>query len=175
VLAAPTLLSTGPVVSGILAQVNKQLNGKVEVASLSLGWFTGVKVDGVRVTDASGTQIAGIDHAAVGYPLWKALTGKFALGEIPLDGVSFDAKLDANHQLNFAQLVKPSSTTPSPANTTTLGSESKPSKLPAISANLTLTNCHGTFLPTRQAHGVSHQVGRRDKNPRHQSADHRSD
>jgi hypothetical protein len=148
VLAAPTLLSSGPVVSSILGSVNKQLNGRVEVSSLSLGWFSGVKVDGVKVFDAANSQIAQVDHAVVPYPLWKAVTGNLAFGGIVLDGVSFDAKVDSNGQLNFAQLAKPSSTSssssPAPAAPSS-PSESKPSKLPAISLNLKLSNCTGTF------------------------------
>ena len=147
VLAAPTLISSGPVVSGILGSVNKQLNGRVELSSLSLGWFTGVKAQGLKVFDAGNAQIAQVDRAVVPYPLWKAITGKLAFGDIVLDGVSFDARVDANGELNFAQLAKSSpASSPAPAPTTPASpTESKPSKLPAISLNLKLSNCTGTF------------------------------
>jgi hypothetical protein len=157
VLLAPTLLSSGPVVSVVLAQVNKQLNGKVEVASLSLGWFTGVKVDGVRVLDAAGAQIAELDHAAVPYPLYKAITGKLAFGDVLVEGLSFDARVNTDGKLNFAELAKsnpiapsptpppspsPSAPAPSqPASATT----AVPARLADLSINLKLTNCHGTY------------------------------
>ena len=158
VLIAPTLLSTKPAVDLILGQVNKQLNGKVEIASVSLGWFTDVKLQGLRVIDANGSQIAALDHATVAYPLRKAITGNLAFGDIVIGGLSFDAKLDANGKLNFAQLVKPTSLTapgapPSPA------TESKPSRLPNISGNLKLTDCRGSFYSARATNRLSHQAG----------------
>jgi autotransporter translocation and assembly factor TamB len=151
VLAAPTLLSTGPVVSIALGQVNNQLNGHVEVNSVSLGWFSGVKVDGVRVFDAGKSQIAQLDHLVVPLPLWKAAMGNLSLGDVVCDGLSCDAKFDDQHRLNFAQLVKPS--TPSsatPPATPAPAGESKPSKLPNISGNIKLTNCQVTVSQPNQ-------------------------
>src|ERR1700761_940862 len=106
ILLAPTLISSGPIVSIALGQVNKQLNGKVEISSASLGWFTGVKIEGVRVLDASNAQIAELDHVVVPLPLWKAALGKLNFGDVIVDGVSFDAKYDADGKLNFAELKK---------------------------------------------------------------------
>jgi hypothetical protein len=148
VLAVPTLLSTGPAVSIILGQVNKQLNGKIQVASLSLGWFTNVKLDGVRVIDSTGAQIAELDHATIQYPLRKAITGNLSFGDIVIQGLSFDAKSDSNGQLNFAKLTKPGSTEPASAPKTS--GETKPSKLPSFSGNLKLTDCRGTFAQPNQ-------------------------
>ncbi len=142
IILAPTLISSGPVVSIVLSQVNKQLTGKVAIGSLSLGWTTGVDVKGIRVLDATSTQIAGIDHVSVPLPLWKAATGNYTLGNVIVDGVTFDAQVDANGISNFQKLVKSSQSTPSTAAPIT--AESKPSKLPNVSADIKLTNCHGT-------------------------------
>src|SRR4051812_21758049 len=46
---APTLLSIGPARSMVLGVVNKSLNGRVEVADWSLGWNSGISVDGLKV------------------------------------------------------------------------------------------------------------------------------
>ena len=150
VLAAPTLVGTRPVLSIILGQVNDKLNGHVEVSSLSLGWFSGTKIEGVRVFDSSKSQIAEVDRLVIPLPLWKALAGKLALGDVVCDGLSLDARYDAQHRLNFAQLLKhgpaPAGAAP-PANLTATPSapaEPKASKLPAISGTIKLTNCRAT-------------------------------
>ena len=146
VLALPTVVSSGPVRSIIVGQINDRLNGKVEVASLSLGWFSGVKVQGVRVFDVQGAQIAEVDHLTVPFPLWKVVTGKFALGESTIDGLSFDAKYDQNGKLNFAQLVKSApggtapASSPGPAGTTVKDE----SRLPDLSGDFKIVNCRGT-------------------------------
>ncbi len=145
ILALPTIISTGAARSIILGQVNKRLNGKVEIASLSLGWFTGVKVQGVRVFNADGAQIAELDHLTFPFPLWKGVTGKFALGESVVEGLSFDARYDQTGQLNFAQLVKTNENVGSSSGATAQDQSSgKPSRLPDISGDFKLVNCRGT-------------------------------
>jgi hypothetical protein len=146
VLGAPTLVSTRPMLAIILSQVNDKLNGHVEIASLSLGWFSGVKVEGVRVFDSSKSQIAELDRLVVPIPLWKALTGKLALGDVVCEGLSVDARYDAQHQLNFAQLVKQSPGEPAAAGpgTPSVAAEPAPTKLPDISGSVKLINCRAT-------------------------------
>ena len=143
VALAPTLLSTRPAVNVALAQVNKRLNGHVEVGSVSLGWTTGVRIDGLRVFDDANAQIAQADHVACPMPLWRAVTGKYPLGHTVVDGLAFDAKVDGQGRLNFAQLAKtnPSAPAAAPARPATPG---PPSKLPDVSGDLELTNARGT-------------------------------
>src|SRR5208282_3217628 len=68
VASAPTLLSTRPILSIVLGQVNDRLNGQVEVSSLSLGWFSGIDIRGIRVLDGSNAQIAQLDRLTVPLP-----------------------------------------------------------------------------------------------------------
>ncbi len=147
VALAPTLLSTSPVVSLALKQVNQRLNGRVEVGSVSLGWTTGVRIDGLRVFDDANTQIAQADHVTCPMPLWRAATGKYPLGHTVVDGLAFDAKVDSQGRLNFASLAKsaPTPATPAPtAPSTTPTATAQPSKLPDVSGDLELTNSRGT-------------------------------
>ncbi len=155
-LIAPTLLSTGPVLSIALRKVNEKLTGHVEVSSLSLGWFSGVLVQGVRVFDSTNAQIAQLNRLSIPIPLWKAALGRYDLGNVVCEGLSFDAKYDEKHRLNFEQLVKqspaettsapPSPTPPStPAGPPTPGAAAPPAKLPSISGNITITDCQGTI------------------------------
>jgi hypothetical protein len=141
--AAPTLLATRPVVNLVLAQVNRRLNGRVAVRSVSLGWTTGVKIDGLQVFDAANEQIAQADHVACPMPLWRAVTGSYPLGDTVVDGLAFDARYDAQGRLNFAQLVKTEPPTPTTAAPSTTAA-AKPSKLPNLSGDLQVKNARGT-------------------------------
>jgi hypothetical protein len=58
VLLLPTLLSTSPGKNFILGYVNDAIAGKVEVDSISLGWFSGQTITGVKVTDPTGQTVA---------------------------------------------------------------------------------------------------------------------
>src|SRR5688500_2308183 len=43
----PTLISTGPGKSFLVGKVNDSLNGKLDIANLSIGWTSGVRLEGV--------------------------------------------------------------------------------------------------------------------------------
>ena len=146
VALAPTLLSTRPVVNLALKQVNQRLNGRVEVAGVSLGWTTGIKIDGLRVFDAAGVLVAQADHVACPMPLYKAIGGSFPLGHTVVDGLAVDAKYDSQGRLNLAQLAKaqPASATPPKAEPEP-AQPGQPSKLPDVSGDLELTNARGTI------------------------------
>src|SRR5690348_16740858 len=49
VLLAPTILSAGPFKSMALGIVNDSIDGKVEVADWSLGWNSGITVNGLKL------------------------------------------------------------------------------------------------------------------------------
>ena len=142
---APTLLGTRPAVDLALGQVNKRLNGRVAVASVSLGWLSGIRLDGLQVFDEAGAQIAQADHVVCPMPLWRAATGHYPLGNTVVDGLAFDAKVDSQGRLNFAQLVKttpgPTTAPPKPAGRP---AEAKPSKLPDVSGDIRIKNARGT-------------------------------
>ena len=144
VALAPTLLSTSPVVAFALRQVNGRLNGHVTVKDVSLGWTTGVKLDGVQVFDDAGASIAQVDHLTCPMPLWRAATGSYPLGHTVIDGLAFDAKYDAQGRLNFARLVKSEPTKPATEAKPKPSAPSTPSKLPNVSGDVELTNGRGT-------------------------------
>ena len=145
VAIAPTLLSTGPFVRFALRQVDARLNGRVEVASVSLGWLSGVRVDGLRVFDEAGVQVAQADHVACPMGLWRTVTGRYPLGHTVVDGLAFDARVDAQGRLNFAQLVKTNPSEPKPPAAPPRGAPpAAPSKLPDVSGDLELTHARGT-------------------------------
>ena len=141
VLLLPTLLSTAPARSIALGIVNKELNGKMEIDSWSLGWFTGISADGIHVTDAAGAKLADLQHVHTQLSLLRVLRGDYDLGKTTIDGLVFDLKQDATGQWNYATLTKPSTEKPS---STTSASTAKSSKLPNVAGDITVTNVHGT-------------------------------
>ena len=144
VAIAPTILSTRPVVNFALGKVNAKLNGHVEVRDVSLGWTSGIKIDGLRVFDAANAQIAQADHVDCPLPLYKAILGHYDVGHTVIDGFDFDAKVDRQGRLNFAQLVK-AEPTPSapPSKPSEPPKPAEPGKLPDVSGDVAITNARG--------------------------------
>src|SRR6185295_3727595 len=66
VALAPTLLSTAPARSIVVSKINNNLNGTLSVSDWSLGWTSGVVLNGVKVDDASGRRI--VEVASIRVP-----------------------------------------------------------------------------------------------------------
>ncbi len=87
VLALPTLLSTGWGLSLIAGQVNDRIQGKVEIGGLWLGWFTGQRIDNLRVLDPSGKVVLDIDRIDLpNLTLLSAVRGDKDFGSIQITG-----------------------------------------------------------------------------------------
>src|SRR5262245_7251967 len=54
VALAPMIASTSPVRGIVVSKINEQLNGKLAVNDWSLGWTSGVKLNGVKIDDEHG-------------------------------------------------------------------------------------------------------------------------
>src|SRR5688500_28085 len=57
VLLAPTIVSTAPVRSMIVGIVNDNLNGKLAINDWSIGWTSGVTLEGVKLEDEKGVRV----------------------------------------------------------------------------------------------------------------------
>src|SRR3954454_22653288 len=108
VLFAPTIASSGPVRSLVMSKVNANLNGRVDVASYSAGWTSGIKVEGVRVFDAQNAQILQLKSLTTKLTLLDAVRGRLHLGNVVVDGLNALVKSDAEGNVNFAKLMKES-------------------------------------------------------------------
>lgn len=83
VALAPVLLSTGPGTRLVVSLINKQVGGTVEIDDLSLGWFSGQRIVGLRYDDpAAGlnAEVGEIDASELG--LFDLLTGGRRLGAV---------------------------------------------------------------------------------------------
>lgn len=141
VLLAPTLLSTGPVRRLIVSQINNRLNGKVTIADWSLGWGGPLKISGVHVYDAAGTEILSLDDASTQLGLWRAVTGTFDLGKTTIDGLNLtDCQIDRDGKTNYQQLLKaaPIAATPAPPS-----KPHQPSSLPQVRGSIAITHLRG--------------------------------
>ncbi|NNM84985.1 MAG: hypothetical protein HKL96_04400 [Phycisphaerales bacterium] len=58
VLALPSLLCTGPGVSFIESKIDSATGDQVRIGSLSLGWFTPTRIEGLNVSAKQGTMLA---------------------------------------------------------------------------------------------------------------------
>jgi hypothetical protein len=145
VLLAPTLLSTPPARSLAIGIVNRQLNGKVEVGSWSLGWFSGIEAGDIRVLDANQQPLAELKQFSTGLTLLHAITGRFALGKTTIDGLRVHARMNSGGIWNFSTLAKPGTPAapPAPADQDR-GSSTEAATLPNVSGEIVLTDAQAT-------------------------------
>ena len=117
----PAILSTGPVRRMVLGRVNRQLNGKVEVDSWSLSWFSGIRIHNVRVTDAQGDAVAEIGSISVPASLPGLLRGVKRLGTVEVNQPRAYLVLRPDGSTNLDDLVKPAAARKPPSKPQPLG------------------------------------------------------
>src|SRR5215212_7815902 len=99
-ILAPSIASTGPVRGMVLNIVNDSLNGKVEVADWSLGWNSGITVDGLKVRDEANEVVLQASHVRTELSLWKTIRSggsEIALGRTVVDNLDL-TKLHVDEQ-----------------------------------------------------------------------------
>lgn len=80
----PTLISTSWGTNLALSFVNKTIPGSIEVDDLSVGWFSGASIEGLKIKDPEGKTIIAADMSAPSVKLFSLLTGSRQLGDITL-------------------------------------------------------------------------------------------
>jgi hypothetical protein len=75
VALGPTIASTAAVRNSILSQANSRfLDGKIEVADWSFGWFSGQTLTGVKVYDDKQSLVAEIGKITTDASIYDAMT-----------------------------------------------------------------------------------------------------
>ena len=139
VLFAPMIASTGAVRSVVVGQVNKSLNGRVEIADWSFGWTGPIEIKGVRVFDQEGRTILTLARFYTPMSLLAAAQGKYDLGETTIDELNVvRLHVDEDGQNTFSKLVKSPPSQPTPKSTDT--NRTTPSKLPEVRGTIKVTN-----------------------------------
>lgn len=157
VLLIPTIASTAWVRSIVVNKVNANLNGHVEIASWSMGWFSPLEVSGVKVFDDQNRQVLQIPHVVSHLSFISAIFGKYDLGETTIDGLDFNAIRYSDGTLNLAKLAKSqptqagaASSAPPPKDnekgtSAPAKAEDKGNSTLKISGELKVTNARGTI------------------------------
>lgn len=132
VAALPTLLSTGPGRSLVLGQVNRLLLGRVELDRLSLGWFAGAQLEGLRVFDAQNRLAVTAAGLRTQLTVWNVLLGRLDLGEVTLESPNLVLlEFDADGRTNLERMVASTS--------------DEPIVLPSVAARVRVTNFTATI------------------------------
>lgn len=104
-LLAPTIASTSLVRPLIVQQINKTLDGQVHISNWSLGWFTGIHLSGVRVTQ-DGAQIAELHDLSTQLTLLRAIRGNLDLGKTTIQGLDILLIIYPDGRTNFHRLLR---------------------------------------------------------------------
>lgn len=94
VALAPTIASLGFVRAMVVPSISRAAapNGKIEIDSWSLGWFSGQKVEGIRLLDDQNAVVAHL-NVSTGASLLSLVRGNYDVGQTVITG-DFDARVD---------------------------------------------------------------------------------
>jgi hypothetical protein len=150
VILAPTVISMGFVREFVVGQINSSaLNGKLQIKDWSFGWVSGVRIEGVELTDADNKHLFSASEISTPISFLKAATGNLDLGDVNISGVDINAVIDRDGNLNILKAIKPSNKPPN----------NQPAKLPNIKGVIHLKQITGTFEddPARVTVGLDSQ------------------
>jgi hypothetical protein len=98
----------------LLGYVNRQLNGRAQIRHCSLGWFSGMRIDGLVIFDINGRQILQASRVTSGLRFLNLLRGDLHCGRVQIDGLDLLISRQENGLLNWQSLVRPDSPWRSP-------------------------------------------------------------
>lgn len=112
----PTIASFGFVRRMVLARANQQINGRIEMESWSLGWFSGVKMENVMVLDDKSQKIAHVKTIILPASVPALLGSTKNIGDIKIIEPSADIVIYPDGTNNLSRLAKTTAEeAPSPA------------------------------------------------------------
>ena len=139
VALAPVILSTGAGKTIILSQVNRHLNGRVEIADWSLGWFSGFRFNGIKVSDADGATVAEVRSVVVRASVPALLRANKKIGVVTVESPRANIVLYPDGTNNLTALLK--ETDPKEEKTGPLEID--------VQAQLAVTNGELTIVPAQ--------------------------
>jgi hypothetical protein len=126
VILVPVLISSGKGREIILAKINDSIDGKTNFASLSMGWWKGIKVTDVSFNDSSGRTSVAVKQISTKPHYSSILFGGMSLGETIIDEPKVEINLKAR-QPKYTE---------KPEKKTTAGKQSIPIVLPVNKIDL---------------------------------------
>ena len=139
VVFLPTILSLAPMRSLIVSQANGYLNGKAEVASWSLGWFSPIRVEGVRVFDSKNAQVLELTKLETEATLLSLARQNFNLGKTTIIADATNVVVYPNGRSNLHDVFKlPAPGAPTAPKTPEPKTPAGETKIPDVKIDLTL-------------------------------------
>ena len=142
VLLLPTLLSSGPGSRWVMGVASDSVRGVITADDLSLGWFSGQSVTGLRIADADDQTVVTVDEIALPDASLLGLAfGGRDLGDIAVRGVRGTVKRDTDGRINLVEALEPPGQSVTPPPVPVGPSESDAGGLPmALSLALNVTD-----------------------------------
>lgn len=144
----PTIISLGPVRSFAVSQASGYINGRIEIASWSFGWFSPIRIQGVKIYDTNNALVLEADEIKTDLTLSKLARQQFVLGDTVIDANLARLQIRPDGSTNLQDLLIKKSTTavtPPPATRTSEGEKTntpsppaRPIEIPNVSGNITL-------------------------------------
>ncbi len=143
VLLGPTLASTSPVRSIVISKINASLNGKLDISDWSIGWTSGVTLNGIKLDDDKGRRIVEVSSVRLPISLLGAARGNYDLGNVVVEKPNIlNLEVYEDGTTNLDKLAKE---TPKEAKPAEPKKDEKPSKLPDVKGKITITEARGTI------------------------------
>jgi hypothetical protein len=89
----PAMVGHTPLVSWIAGRVGADVNGRVELQSASLGWFSPIKLSGVKIIDPEDRPVIDVPEVCGDRPLVAMLWNAADLGRFRLESPTFNVVL----------------------------------------------------------------------------------
>lgn len=144
VLCAPLLLQSRAIVLGIVQQSEAIDPLKLDLKSVSFGWFRPLRITGLEVRDANGKLLAQIGSVDTELSLWRLLTNRSNLGTVSIEQLEATVEVSSG-STNIEEVVQELITkyaTPE---------ESEPSKPVAINLLVKESVLHAVDTLTQEA------------------------
>jgi translocation and assembly module TamB len=113
---APAIIANSPWRDYAINLALGKFNGRVVTSSASLGWFSQIKVSGLRIDDTTGKPLLQVAEIQISETLFSLLRDQSNLGEIRLDKPSAHLVLSENSS-NLEDALEPLLSTPGSATT----------------------------------------------------------
>ena len=107
VIFGPTLASSGVGRRLILSQINRHIQGKLDITDWSLHWTGGIEVRGLCLYDQQHVPVVSIEKMHTQLTLWNALRSRFHCGDTQLDGLDLaHLVIHRDGSTNLEQILK---------------------------------------------------------------------
>ncbi len=112
-IAAPSLMSTGLGRNLVVSIANDSLRGRVEIESLSLGWFGPISVTGVKLFDQQGRAVLDVPSLSCEMGLWGVIFSPGRFESLTIDKPRVDIYLEQDGRMSLTEaLPEPSKEKP---------------------------------------------------------------